>query len=151
MYQVILGGLSHWTVGLVATFIAAACVGFADTGAYFVGKFLGRTQLTRISPKKTVEGAFGGLCSSILIGFAGWKLAGWPGTPFFACAVASLVFVSSLFGDLIESILKREAGMKDSGSLIPGHGGLLDRLDSYMFTGAVTYMCVKNLLPNFGL
>ena len=84
----ILGGLSHWTVGLLATFIAAACVGFADTGAYFVGKFLGRTQLTRISPKKTVEGAFGGLCSSMLIAFAGWKLAGWPGSPFFACVIA---------------------------------------------------------------
>ena len=91
--EVLLGGLSHWTVGLVATFIAATCVGFADTGAYFVGKSLGRTQLTRISPKKTVEGALGGLLSSIFVAFAGWKVAGWPGSPLFACIVGVSLFV----------------------------------------------------------
>ena len=74
-------------MGLVATFVTACCVGFADTGAYFVGKFLGRTQLTHISPKKTVEGACGGLCSSILIAFLGWKILGWPGTPVYASII----------------------------------------------------------------
>lgn len=74
-------------MGLTATLIAANCVGFADTGAYFVGKYFGKTQLTRISPKKTVEGAFGGLLSSMTLALLGWKLIGWPGSAFYACAI----------------------------------------------------------------
>lgn len=149
------------TVGLAVTLTAVACVIAADTGAYFVGKSLGRTKLTDISPKKTVEGAFGGLLSSVAVA-CGMQafLTGWPAVPVAAAAAAGLhfpqaavpwaapllaaafgaaVFVSSILGDLIESIIKREAGLKDSGDLIPGHGGLLDRFDSYIFTGAVAY------------
>lgn len=136
-----------WTVGLVATLTAAICVVAADTGAYFVGKTLGRTKLTDISPKKTVEGAIGGLLSSTIAAVAMWKLTAWPLTPWAAAGLGVITFFSSLFGDLIESIIKRDAGMKDSGDLIPGHGGLLDRFDSFMFTGAVTYFYVLFVLP----
>ncbi|GAX81370.1 hypothetical protein CEUSTIGMA_g8801.t1 [Chlamydomonas eustigma] len=138
---------SGWTVGLLATFTAAACVVAADTGAYFVGKKLGRTKLTEISPKKTVEGALGGLISSISVAVGLWGLTQWPATPLGAAGLGVFTFFASLFGDLIESIIKRDAGMKDSGDLIPGHGGLLDRFDSYMFTGAVTYFYIVFVLP----
>jgi len=99
-------------VGLLAALISATCVGFADTAAYFTGKYLGKTQLIKISPKKTVEGAIGGLCATVGIALCGWRFAGWPGTPVYACALGTLVFVSSIFGDLLESVIKREAGLK---------------------------------------
>jgi len=143
----ILAPLTSWTVGLLATFTSVACIVAADTGAYFVGKSLGRTKLTEISPKKTVEGAVGGLASSIAVALAMWKTTSWPPTPLAATGLGVIVFFSSLFGDLIESIIKRDAEMKDSGDLIPGHGGLLDRIDSYMFTGAVSYFFVVFVLP----
>lgn len=127
------------------------CIIAADTGAYFVGKNLGRTKLTDISPKKTVEGALGGLLCSIGVAMTMWKLVAWPPTPLTAAVLGVLTFTSSLFGDLIESIMKRDAGMKDSGDLIPGHGGLLDRFDSYMFTGAVSYFYIVFVLPSIGM
>jgi phosphatidate cytidylyltransferase len=68
-----------------------------------------------------------------------------------AAGLACLVFLSSLFGDLTESMIKRDAGVKDSGDCIPGHGGVLDRVDSYIFTGALTYFFIKRLLPCFGV
>ncbi|KAF6263497.1 cytidylyltransferase family-domain-containing protein [Scenedesmus sp. NREL 46B-D3] len=139
------------TVGLVATLTSVACIIAADTGAYFVGKTLGRTKLTEISPKKTVEGAIGGLASAVLVAALFWQVFGWPGSMAAAAGYGVLTFVSSLFGDLIESIMKRDAGLKDSGNLIPGHGGLLDRMDSYMFSGAVAYFYITLVLPRFGL
>lgn len=142
-----LAGLTTWTVGLVATLTAVACVIAADTGAYFVGKTLGRTKLTDISPKKTVEGAAGGMAASVLVALGSWKALAWPATPLAAVGLGVVIFFSSLFGDLIESIMKRDAGMKDSGDLIPGHGGLLDRFDSYIFTGAVVYFYTTFVMP----
>ncbi|KAF9614263.1 hypothetical protein IFM89_016555 [Coptis chinensis] len=69
----------------------------------------------------------------------------------YAVTYGFLNFVGSLLGDLIESLIKRDAGVKDSGSLIPGHGGILDRVDSYMFTGALAYSFVKAFLPLYGV
>lgn len=91
----LLGGLSHWTVGLVATLTAVLCIVAADTGAYFVGKNLGKTQLIRISPKKTVEGTIGGLCSSGLAALLCFKVFQWPASP-----VAALGFAVGLFDGL---------------------------------------------------
>ena len=146
------GGLTHWTVGLLASLMSVACVIAADTGAYFMGKSFGRTQLTEISPKKTVEGAAGGLACSMVVALAFHRLLQWPADPFTAALLGLLVFFASLFGDLIESVMKRDAGLKDASNIIPGHGGLLDRFDSYLFTGEypeasdVRVLCCLRLL-----
>ena len=71
------------------------------------------------------------------------QLASWPDNSLNAAALGTIVFFASLFGDLIESVIKRDAGLKDASNLIPGHGGLLDRLDSYLFTGACVYFYIK--------
>ncbi len=149
--QGVLGGVTNATVGLVATWTAVLCIIAADTGAYFCGKSLGKTQLIKLSPKKTVEGAVGGLISSILGALLCYKMFQWPGSVIGAAAMGTIVFVSSIFGDLIESVIKRDAGMKDASNLIPGHGGLLDRLDSYLFTGACVYFFLRFLLVGFGV
>lgn len=150
-WPVLFGGISHWTVGLVATIMAVACVIAADTGAYFCGRSFGRTRLTEISPKKTVEGAVGGLICSIVTAVGFWQFLAWPVNLGAAVCLGTLVFVASLFGDLIESVMKRDAGLKDASNLIPGHGGLLDRFDSYLFTGAIVYFVIKFVMPVFGL
>jgi len=107
----------------------------SDTGAYLVGRSFGKTPLVPlISPKKTVEGLLGGLAAAILFGL----LANWLfvlGLPILVASGASLVLaVLGVIGDLAESLLKRQAGVKDSGTLIPGHGGMLDRIDALLFT-----------------
>jgi len=101
----------------------------ADIGAYFAGRSLGRRRLApRVSPAKTLEGAVGGLGAVALVGWGGAKYFGLsvPVAVVFGCAVG----VFSIVGDLTESMFKRAAGLKDSGTLLPGHGGLLDRIDS---------------------
>lgn len=150
-WQGALGGVTNATVGLIATFTAVLCIIAADTGAYFCGKSLGKTQLISVSPKKTVEGAIGGLICSILGAVGCYNMFQWPGSLFGAAALGAIVFVSSIFGDLIESVIKRDAGLKDASNLIPGHGGLLDRLDSYLFTGACVYFYMRFFMVGFGV
>ncbi|KAI5071579.1 hypothetical protein GOP47_0013830 [Adiantum capillus-veneris] len=134
------------TVGLVATLISVSSIIAADTGAFLGGKYLGRTPLSTVSPKKTLEGAVFGLSSAVLIAVLLSKLLCWPPSTLSAAAYAVLNFLGSLFGDLTESMIKRDAGVKDSGRLIPGHGGILDRADSYIFTGALAYSFIKTLI-----
>lgn len=122
---------------------------YADSDS-FAGKVMGKTPLCAISPNKTVEGAVGGLSLSILTSVLLSHFFGWPLPPLAATGLGVAVSFSAVLGDLIESAMKRDAGMKDSGSLIPGHGGILDRFDSYIFTGAVVYVYI-NLLPLFGV
>ncbi|KAI5647434.1 hypothetical protein M9H77_33439 [Catharanthus roseus] len=105
----------------------------------------GRTPLTNISPKKTWEGAIAGLGGCIFTTVLLSKVLCWPRSLLSAVGFGFLIFIGSLFGDLVESVIKRDAGVKDSGSLIPGHGGILDRVDSYLFTGALAYSFVKTL------
>ncbi|XP_020530065.1 phosphatidate cytidylyltransferase 4, chloroplastic isoform X4 [Amborella trichopoda] len=150
-WPILLGGQAHWTVGLVATLISISGVIAADTCAYLGGKMFGRTPLTNISPKKTLEGAFAGLSGCVATTIILSRILCWPTSLLSAAAFGVLNFIGSLFGDLIESMIKRDAGVKDSGSLIPGHGGLLDRVDSYIFTGALVYSFVKTGLPLFGV
>jgi phosphatidate cytidylyltransferase len=101
----------------------------ADIGAFFAGRSFGRRKLApRVSPGKTWEGAIGGLATVALIAWAGAAYLGFPigAGVAFGCAVGIL----SIVGDLTESMFKRAAGLKDSGALLPGHGGMLDRIDS---------------------
>jgi phosphatidate cytidylyltransferase len=101
----------------------------ADIGAYFAGRSLGRRKLApRVSPGKTWEGALGGLLMVVLVAWLGALHFALPVPPclVFGCAVG----IFSIVGDLTESMFKRAAGLKDSGTLLPGHGGLLDRIDS---------------------
>ncbi|KAK8501401.1 hypothetical protein V6N11_034488 [Hibiscus sabdariffa] len=147
----LLGGQAHWTIGLVATLISVSSIIAADTYAFLGGKAIGRTPLTNISPKKTWEGAIVGLGGCIATSVVLSKILSWPASLLSAIAFGILNFFGSVFGDLTESMIKRDAGVKDSGSLIPGHGGILDRVDSYMFTGALAYSFVKILIPLYGV
>jgi phosphatidate cytidylyltransferase len=139
--------LPELSTGLMTTFLAFCCIWAADIGAYVMGKWLGRTKLTPISPKKTVEGAVSGVFGSIIVATLGSTSLGWAGAPLSGLILGLLVGIASLLGDLTESMMKRDAGVKDSGQLIPGHGGILDRADSYIFTAPLVYYFVTLLLP----
>ncbi|HEY9761601.1 MAG TPA: phosphatidate cytidylyltransferase [Trichocoleus sp.] len=139
--------LASLPTGLTVTLLAFACIWASDIGAYAIGRWVGRTPLSNISPKKTVEGALFGMAGSITVGLLGSYALQWPLWPLAGSALGILIGTSSLLGDLTESLMKRDAGVKDSGDLIPGHGGILDRTDSYVFTGALVYYFVTLLLP----
>lgn len=111
--------------------VAVALVWAADTGAYFVGRHFGRRKLSpRISPNKTVEGLLGGVAAGVVVAVAAAPLAGASLSQLPQVALAAFIAVTfSVIGDLFESLLKRHVGAKDSGHLIPGHGGVLDRID----------------------
>lgn len=101
----------------------------ADVSAYFAGHRFGRRKLApKVSPGKTWEGVAGGLLGSLVVALIGASLLGWPWLSIALLAVVTAAF--SVVGDLTESLMKRHTGLKDSGHLFPGHGGLLDRLDS---------------------
>ena len=114
-----------------------------DTGAYLTGVSIGRRRLMeRISPKKSWEGFFGGL---VLAVFGAWLLGDWFGvigkSEWMIAAV--IISVTGTFGDLIESMLKRNIGVKDSGSIMPGHGGFLDRFDSAVLSFPLVYLFIS--------
>jgi phosphatidate cytidylyltransferase len=113
---------------------ALAVVWAADTGAYFAGRRFGKRKLApRISPNKTVEGLVGGLVAAVLAGIGFGLIAGAAPEQLPAVAVVALAAgLFSVVGDLFESLLKRHVGVKDSGHVIPGHGGVLDRLDGVL-------------------
>lgn len=135
--------LDHWGYYLLLTF---ACIWASDIGAFFFGRFFGKTPLTPISPKKTVEGALFGTAGSILVGLAGAFWLHWPLWPLTGVLFGPLVGLSGLLGDLTESLMKRDVGLKDSGNLIPGHGGILDRADSYILTAPVAFYFVSTIV-----
>jgi phosphatidate cytidylyltransferase len=113
----------QWVLWLILMVCAA------DIGAYFAGRALGKRKLApRVSPGKTWEGALGGMAGVALMAWAGADHFGLPA--FAATAFGCLIGIFSIVGDLTESMFKRAAALKDSGTLLPGHGGLLDRLDS---------------------
>lgn len=116
-------------------------VWWGDISAYYVGKNFGHRLLApKVSPGKTIEGAVAGLLGSLAGGLSAWY---WfvQGISLAHCLIVIVICaIIGQFGDLAESILKRSAGVKDSGSLIPGHGGILDRIDNLMFAGPVFYI-----------
>jgi phosphatidate cytidylyltransferase len=131
--------------GFRFTMLAFGCIWAADIGAYALGKWFGKTPLSTISPKKTVEGAACGIGSSVAIATVGAYFLDWPYWPFSGIAIGLSIGITSLLGDLTESLMKRNAGVKDSGDLIPGHGGILDRGDSYVFTAPLVYYFIQLL------
>lgn len=133
--------------GLTLTLLTFMCIWAADIGAYIFGRMFGRTPLSEISPKKTVEGAVLGLLGSVAIAMLGTWYLGWTLWPLMGAALGFMVGMASLLGDLTESMMKRDAGVKDSGQLIPGHGGILDRTDSYIFSAPLVYYFVTLLSP----
>ena len=111
-----------------------------DTGAYLSGITLGRHKLMeRISPKKTWEGCLGGVIIAALVA---WTLSGWLGVvdTLQWIIISIIISVSGTFGDLIESMLKRSSGVKDSGTIMPGHGGFMDRFDSAIISFPLIYL-----------
>lgn len=118
------------------------CVWAGDTAAYYVGRAIGKNKLTSLSPGKTREGALGGILASVLVGSA---LALWFKIPVAQGFGLGLVLgFATIFGDLAESFWKRELGVKDLGSLLPGHGGVLDRCDSILFAALATTIWLMN-------
>ncbi|MDC3955661.1 phosphatidate cytidylyltransferase [Polyangium jinanense] len=116
---------------------------FSDTGAYFAGRFLGKHKLYEaVSPKKTIEGAIGGLAAAVIGAVVGHYVY-VKSLPLNHAIVLGLVAGAlGQAGDLAESMIKRSAGVKDSGGIVPGHGGILDRVDALMVTGTFTYIYV---------
>jgi phosphatidate cytidylyltransferase len=140
------GGAAGGPAALKALF-ALAVVFACDTGAYTIGTLFGRHRLwPAVSPKKTWEGFVGGLMASVITaGLLAGPLV--PGLGFFRGALLGLAAgVAAQLGDLVESRLKREADVKDAGGIIPGHGGILDRLDSQIFAAPIFALGLKLLL-----
>lgn len=132
--------------GAAWIYLILAITWVQDSAAYFVGKRFGRHKLAPVlSPKKTWEGAVGGTIGSIAaaIGFA--PLFGLPVSPMQAALLGAVGALVGPLGDLAESMIKRQVGLKDAGNLIPGHGGILDRADSLLFTGPVLYYLIHLL------
>lgn len=127
--------------GSGAVLLALGLAWFADTGAYFTGRFFGHHKLYEaVSPKKTIEGAIGGLVASVvwaILGAVGYLRGVFPIMHAIGLGVAAGALGQA--GDLGESLLKRSTGMKDSGALVPGHGGILDRVDSLLMTTVVVF------------
>ena len=117
-----------------------ATVALTDTGAFFVGKAIGDTKFSDTSPNKTIEGVVGGVIIATIFGtmIISNILPLW-----IAVLITFLTSVASIFGDLFESYLKREAGVKDSGDLLPGHGGILDRIDGYLFAAPIMLITLR--------
>jgi len=141
----------EWGVAGLIT-VVAVCKG-GSSGAYFIGKNFGRVRLSpRVSPRKTVEGAVGAfgtaMAVALALSYSPWALMG----PKAALAYGAVVALAGILGDLTASLLKRQAGLKDSGRLLPGLGGMLDMVDDVLFAAPVSFVFLRvcELLPQGG-
>jgi phosphatidate cytidylyltransferase len=130
--------------GREALLLLMATIVISDSAQYYTGRALGRRALApAISPKKTVEGAVGGLIIGTLAFIAGTRLIFPDASLLLTVLAGASIAALGIVGDLFESLLKRSAGVKDSGSIIPGHGGVLDRIDSWLFAAPVYYVFIR--------
>lgn len=134
----------HWI------FLLLVIVMCGDSAAYYVGSSIGRTRLYEaVSPKKSVEGAIGGIGGSLAGAFI-YRYVFFPGIGVGHLAAMTIATaVLAQLGDLFESLLKRSCGVKDSGTIVPGHGGILDRLDSILFAAPVLFYYVRFVVPGY--
>jgi CDP-diglyceride synthetase len=142
------------TTGAVFIFWTWLCLAFSDVGAYFVGRKFGRTKLGVLapaagatSPNKSVEGVLGGCAVSAVLSVLGAWVMKWPCFVLTGAAHGVALGILGLIGDLTASMLKRDAGLKDFGDLIPEHGGIMDRVDSFVW--AAPYSCVSHSSHRF--
>jgi len=134
MYQEYGMGAMLWLLVVVAS---------ADVGAYVVGRSIGKTPFSVSSPSKTREGVYGGIAVATVAGFfIGITIVDITQAIIISMAAA----IGAVFGDLFESYLKRQAGVKDSGSILPGHGGVLDRIDGYLFASVIMLVLLRGLV-----
>ncbi|MCZ6799371.1 MAG: phosphatidate cytidylyltransferase [Nitrospirae bacterium] len=145
-HYALLRNLEH---GVALVFFVIIVTWLSDTGGFFVGKTLGKHPLApTLSPKKTVEGLLGGVLFSVI----GATISQFTFVPFFSVGQCIMLGVGlallGALGDLAESAIKRSVSVKDSGTIIPGHGGVLDRVDSLLFTGPAMYYYVMFSLPS---
>jgi CDP-diglyceride synthetase len=142
------------TTGAVFIFWSWLSIAFSDVGAYFSGRYFGRTKLGAISPaagttspNKTVEGVIGGTITSVLFALCGAWVQKWPYWWLTGAIHGVCLAFLGLIGDLTASMLKRDAGLKDFGDLIPEHGGILDRVDSFIFTAPYSWIFLSYIIP----
>lgn len=142
------------TTGAVFIFWTWLCLAFSDVGAYFVGRKYGLTKLGQFSPaagatspNKSVEGVYGGCAVSAAIGILGAWIQKWPYFVVTGAIHGCMLALLGLIGDLTASMLKRDAGLKDFGDLLPEHGGILDRVDSFIWAAPYSWIVCKYILP----
>lgn len=142
-YILLVRSLKH---GMALTILLLSCTILNDSFAYFVGRSVGRHKLApHISPGKTVEGAIGGLIGAVIAALLVRIYSDWMPTKV-AVIMGLVIGVVGQWGDLFESTVKRDFRVKDSGRILPGHGGILDRFDSFLFAGFVAYWAAVGLL-----
>ncbi|MCX6344223.1 MAG: phosphatidate cytidylyltransferase [Armatimonadetes bacterium] len=145
--KIIVGGYSNDATAWLVM-MAFICTWASDTGAFFIGKFFGKKKIApNLSPNKTLEGCIGGFAGAIISALIVGYIIRLP--LHHALALGVLMGVLCQLGDLSESAIKREIGIKDFGKALPGHGGVLDRMDSMLFTGPAMYYYVALFLMNW--
>jgi len=140
-------GVIAWVLcvyGAAATTWLLVMIAVSDSGQYYCGRAFGRHKLApAVSPAKTVEGAVGGVLIAAVVGAVTGPWALPDLSPLVAAGLTLVLVLAGIVGDLFESLLKRSAGVKDSSQLIPGHGGVLDRIDSHLFAAPVFYIFLR--------
>lgn len=147
-----LGWLRQWPaddLGVRLIILFLACIWIGDSGAYYVGRTFGRHKMSpRISPNKTMEGLVGGMAATYAAAFIGAWVMDLSFGAIHIAAIATILAITAPLGDLVESQFKRDSGVKDSSTLLPGHGGLLDRTDSLFYAAppVLGYLLLAGLI-----
>ncbi|WGV01402.1 phosphatidate cytidylyltransferase [Bacillus altitudinis] len=132
--------------GMSAIFFAAVIIWSTDSGAYFIGKSMGKRKLwPEISPNKTVEGFIGGIVTAVVLSLVFQAVTGFLPSYLLVMFITLLLSIFGQLGDLVESALKRHYHVKDSGTILPGHGGILDRFDSFLFVLPFLYLLLATI------